>query len=430
MMAEGNPQHNNPNQWAGPTGQGIAPPPQQSAPAPKASPWWAGNAANDPWRDPSSPMVVRHTPAPVLPPVEPPIPVTRSNTGVGLSLVVVIALASSLLAGALGAALAVYATSGGASATFASPETNRPVGSYQEIIAQVLPSVVTIWIDTGNGGGGQGSGFVYSPEGYIVTNQHVVSMAEGNATISVQFSDGSEVPAELVGSAVSTDIAVIKVDATDLSSLAIADSNSLVVGDPVVAIGAPLGLSHSVTEGIVSALDRPVVAGESESDSTITAAIQTDAAINPGNSGGPLVDAGGALIGVNTSIYTVVNDDGEGGSIGLGFAIPSNQVTRIATEIIEAGVAKRTILGVTLQPSRPGDAGVTLDTVESGGPAGQAGLEPGDVITSFNGQPITADVQLQALVLKHGGGDVITVGYQRDGELSEAQVTLDSVPDE
>lgn len=430
MMAEGNSQSSDPSRWAGPTGQGIAPPTQQPTPPAGPSPWWAGNAPNDPWRDPGSPTVVRHAPAPALPPVEPPLPAPPPRQGVGLGLVVVIALASSLLAGALGAALAVYATSGGTSATFATPNTDRPAGSYQDVIAQVLPSVVTIWVDNGNGSGGQGSGFVYSPEGYIVTNQHVASMAEGDATMSVQFSDGSEVPAEMIGGAVSTDIAVIKVDETNLSSLAIADSNALVVGDPVVAIGAPLGLSHSVTEGIVSALDRPVVAGESESDSTITAAIQTDAAINPGNSGGPLVDAGGALVGVNTSIYTVANDDGEGGSIGLGFAIPSNQVTRIATEIIETGEAQRTILGVTLEPSRPGDAGVTLDSVEDGGPAAEAGLASGDVVTSFNGQPITADVQLQALVLKYGGGDTVTVGYERGGDPSETQVKLDSVPDE
>lgn len=355
---------------------------------------------------------------------------TRPNGGVGLGLIVVIALASSLLAGALGAALAVYATSSGPTATFAGPNTDRPAGSYQDVIAQVLPSVVTIWIENGNGSGGQGSGFVYSPEGYIVTNQHVASMAEGDATMSVQFSDGTEVPAEVVGGAVSTDIAVIKVDGTDLASLAVADSNSLVVGDPVVAIGAPLGLSHSVTEGIVSALDRPVVAGESETDSTVTAAIQTDAAINPGNSGGPLIDVGGALVGVNTSIYTVANDEGEGGSIGLGFAIPSNQVIRIATEIIETGEAKRTVLGVTLDPSRPGDRGVTLDSVENGGPAAEAGLVSGDVITSFNGHAITADVQLQALVLKYGGGETVTVGYERGGDTSETQVKLESVPDE
>ncbi|MFD0556411.1 putative serine protease PepD [Stackebrandtia endophytica] len=429
-MAEGNPQPTDPNRWAGPTGQGVPPPPPAPQPPSGQSPWWAQNAANDPWRNPSTPAVVRHTPTPALPPTEPPLPPSQP-AGVGISLVVVISLATSLLAGVLGAALMVYAASGGGStANFTSPNTERPAGSYQEIIAQVLPSVVTIWVDNGSGKGGQGSGFVFSPEGYIVTNQHVAAMAEGDARISVQFSDGTEIPGEVVGGANSTDIAVIKVDQGDLPALAIADSNSLVVGDPVVAIGAPLGLSHSVTEGIISALDRPVVAGESERDSTVTAAIQTDAAINPGNSGGPLVDAGGALVGVNTSIYTVANDDGEGGSIGLGFAIPSNQVTRIATEIIETGSANRTVLGVTMEPSKPGQLGVTLDTIENGGPADEAGLDTGDVVTSFNGHRITADVQLQALVLKYAGGDTVTIGYERDGQQQEIQVTLASVPDE
>ncbi|GAA4922439.1 putative serine protease PepD [Stackebrandtia albiflava] len=428
-MVDGNPQPNRTSGWAAPSTDHPAQPRQPyQPPAPATSPWWAKDAATDPWRDPAAPAVVRHTPPPVLPPTEPPAPPEPAHAPT-TRLVVVIAVVTALLAGGIGAALAVYATSSGRTGVVTQPNTDRPAGSYQDIISQLLPSVVTIWVDSDEGGG-NGSGFVYSSEGYIVTNQHVANLADADgARMTVQFNDGTEIPAEVVGGAESTDIAVIKVDRTGLPAVAVADSNDLVVGDPVIAIGAPLGLSHTVTDGIVSALDRPVVAGESERDSTVTAAIQTDAAINPGNSGGPLVDAGGALVGVVSSIYTIANEEGEGGSIGLGFAIPSNQVVRIASELIDTGEATRTELGVSLEQSRPGVPGAQIESVDSGGPAAEAGITEGDVIRSINGTPVLSDVHLRALVLKYGGGDTVTIGYERDGETAEAQVTLRSVPD-
>jgi putative serine protease PepD len=322
----------------------------------------------------------------------------------------------------------VVATKNGA-ASFSSPQTDRPLGDYQEIISEVLPSVVTIWVETDDGGG-NGSGWVISSDGYIVTNHHVAALAEGkDAKMSVQFSDGREVSAEVVGSAKSTDIAVIKVEDVETKALPVANSDDLAVGDPVVAIGAPLGLSHTVTDGIISALDRPVSVEEG-GETTVMAGIQTDAAINPGNSGGPLFDAGGQVIGVNTLIYAFPNQDGEAGSMGLGFAISSNQASRVAEEIIDNGSATKTVLGTELAETKSGDLGAKISDVASDTPAADAGLKDGDVITKFNDTLLTSDLQLMALVLKHAPGDKITLSYERDGADDEVQVELSAAKDD
>lgn len=409
---------------------GFAQGPQPSASSHAAagsSPWWASNAAADPWRDPRSSAVVQHTATPMLPPTEPPV-APKPVQGASRGTVVVSTLLCAVLAAFLGTALTLYAVD---ERTASMPETERPMGEYQEIIDQVMPTVVTVWIEAGEVVG-NGSGFVFGSEGHIVTNEHVAGLVEeeDDATVMVQFNDGQMAEAEYLGGATSTDIAVLQVDRTDLSSVSIGESDGLHVGDQVMAVGAPLGLSHTVTEGIVSALDRPVLAGETEADTTVTSAIQTDAAINPGNSGGPLFDVSGQVVGVNTSIYTFANAEEEGGSIGLGFAIPIAQAERVAAKIVDEGVAERTELGVELEPTPFEEPGATLDAVEDGGPADSAGLEAGDVITEFDGEPIMDELQLVALVLKAAPDDEVTVTYERDDEVSDVAVTLAGAPED
>src|SRR5699024_795192 len=272
----------------------MQPPPQQ----------WAHNAANDPWRNPTMPAVVQHTPQPQLPPIEQPERAQRKAPS-HLALTITIASVVALLAGVLSAwgGLLIMGDSTGKMATSQGQE--RPKGDYQEVIAQVKSSVVTILVESDDATG-NGSGWVLSEEGYIVTNDHVASIAEGDGDITVQLDDGRQLPAEVVGSAKSTDIAVLKVDA-QLEPLA-GNTAAPQVGDPVTAVGSPLGLSNAVTDGIVSAVDRPVSAEQPGEDPMVVAAIQTDAAINPGNSGGLLLNASGEVIGVNTLIYGFSND--------------------------------------------------------------------------------------------------------------------------
>ncbi len=191
------------------------------------------------------------------------------------------------------------------------------------------------------------------PNGYIVTNNHVVEGAADGGTLKVHFADGQEFDAEIVGRDPNYDIAVVKVDATDLPTVVIGDSDSVVVGDLAIAIGSPLELDGTVTAGIISALNRPVTAG-GEGETAFINAIQTDAAINPGNSGGALVNAAGQVIGVNSAIATLGDGSGQSGSIGLGFAIPINQVKRIAEELINTGTSTKPIIGVTLDQTYQG----------------------------------------------------------------------------
>ena len=205
----------------------------------------------------------------------------------------------------------------------------RPANSIAGVASQVLPSVVSLTV-TGSAGSGTGSGFVIREDGYILTNNHVVAGAANGGRIVVTFADETSMRAEIVGRTPVYDLAVVKVDAGSLPVATLGNSDSLVVGDPVLAIGSPLGLSGTVTSGIISALDRPVTAGDAAGDLSFISAIQTDAAINPGNSGGPLVDLKGRVVGVNSSIATLSQGVSQAGSIGLGFAIPISQAARIA----------------------------------------------------------------------------------------------------
>ncbi|MBW8173828.1 trypsin-like peptidase domain-containing protein [Ornithinimicrobium sp. Arc0846-15] len=282
-----------------------------------------------------------------------------------------------------------------------------------QIAQMVLPSVVFIAVDAGDEGG-LGSGFVIREDGYIVTNSHVIAGASEDG-INVEFTDGTSAAAELVGSDTSYDIAVLKVDRDNLPVLAFADSDELQVGQQVLAVGAPLGLDNTVTLGIVSALDRPVVAGEFSGASYINA-IQTDAAINPGNSGGPLLDLSGRVVGVNSAIAQLPSALGSAasGSIGLGFAIPAEQVQITAEQLIETGTSEHPVIGVFLDLEYAGDGARVGDDLQDGTPgvdpngaAAAAGLVSGDIITSIDGRDIKDGSQLIVILRSYRVGDII-----------------------
>jgi putative serine protease PepD len=289
--------------------------------------------------------------------------------------------------------------------------------TYTDIVNKVSPSVVTIVTDAA-----EGSGVVYSEDGYIVTNNHVV---DGAQTVEVRFSDGTTAEASIVATDATQDLAVIQVSGVDnLTPIAFGDSEAVQVGDVTVAIGSPLGLEGTVTTGIVSALDRSMtVAGEPSQGfgqgqgQTLSGLLQTDAAINSGNSGGALVNGNGELIGINTAIATT-----DSGSIGLGFAIPSNTVQDTVQQLIENGSVERGYLGISL-----GDTdgnGAMILSVEPDSPAAQAGLQEGDVITAIDGNPITSASEVVAAVQGTSAGTEITITYTRDQQEHETTATL------
>jgi putative serine protease PepD len=277
---------------------------------------------------------------------------------------------------------------------------------------------------------GSGSGFVISADGYILTNNHVVASAEGGGTIEVGFFDGTTTPAVIVGRSPSYDLAVLRVERQDLNPVRIGDSAGVVVGDPVIAIGSPLGFESTVTSGIISALDRPVSAG-GEGETSFINALQTDAAINPGNSGGPLVDAAGRVIGVN-SVIASLNDGPAAGSIGLGFAIPINQATRTAEQIIATGEAVYPIMGVRLDRTFQGPgARIAADeagspAVDPDGPAENVGIQPGDVIREIEGRVIDSPEEMIVALRAEEPGDRVTIVVERGGEAREVSLVLGS----
>jgi putative serine protease PepD len=393
--------------------------------------WWS-DALTDPWRDPQASAVVYAPPqsgaAQPVPLETPPPPPRR-----GIGLMLMVSVITALLAGALGGTLGyVFALRGGGGTPLGGgsnlggspPEAaNRAPESLAGVVKKVLPSVVTIRARAGNSGS-LGSGFIVSGDGYVLTNDHVVGGPNGGASITVTFSDGRTAPARLVGTETESDVAVLKIDQTGLPPVEFADSDTIQVGDPVLAVGAPLALSNTVTYGIVSATDRPVVAGESSSP-RYYAAIQTDAAVNQGNSGGPLFDAAGRAVGINSVIKSLSTDQQTAGNVGLAFAIPINQAQRQARDIIERGKARRTVLGASTDPAYNSPAGgVKLASVTAGGPAEQAGLRAGDVILRLEDDPLEDPEDLVALVRKYPPGAVVSVKYQRSGADQSASVTL------
>ncbi len=401
----------------------------------------------------------------------------ESSGRVGAGKIVAIMVAAALVGGAAGlgasAAGGSFFAANGSTVVTSGPSTvtvnNREsVNQTTAIAAKVLPSVVTIAATSGSGGG-TGSGVVLSSDGYVVTNTHVVTLdgATGDAAITVTTSDGKVYQATVVGTDPTYDLAVIKLkDASGLTPIQFADSSSLNVGDQTVAIGAPLGLSNTVTTGIVSALNRSIQIassaapdggadddspqGQNESpfqfdfgqgqqqqspkSSISIAVIQTDAAINPGNSGGALVDEAGKLIGINVAIAsTGGSSSSQAGSIGVGFSIPSNVVKRITDELIDTGAATHGLLGAMVgdAASQKGatTAGAYISEVSSGGAAAKAGLKAGDVVTSFNGVPITDATDLTAQVRALAAGSTATVVYVRDGATASVEVTLGTLSD-
>jgi len=268
-----------------------------------------------------------------------------------------------------------------------------------------------------------GSGFIASPDGYVITNDHVVEGEHGATTVT--FGDDTTVSAKLIGVDQESDVAVVKVDKTGLPAVQFGDSDQVAVGDPVLAMGSPLALTNTVTSGIVSALDRTIEADEPGGPTRYYAAIQTDAAVNHGNSGGPLVDAGGRVIGINSVIRSLASDSDTAGNIGLAFAIPINQAKRIAQEIIDTGKSQRTVIGAELSSSYQNpNGGIQVSSVSSGGPAEHAGLAAGDILTRLNGRPLDQPADLIALVRKYAPGQAVTIAYQRGGTAHTAQVTL------
>ena len=345
--------------------------------------------------------------------------------------------------GLVAAGVVVAAVSGGGSNTTTTPTASiaaaTPTGcNVTSVAEQQLPAVVTIHAGSGaqgSGGGGVGSGEVIRSDGYIVTNNHVISPAVGGGTLQVLFEDGSAAPASLVGRDPLTDLAVIKVTGkSNLKPIAIGKSSTLQIGQPVVALGAPLGLSSTVTSGIVSALGRTIqVPGEGSQPALLVDAVQTDAAINPGNSGGALVNCSGELVGIPTAGATSGGESS--GSIGLGFAIPVDSALKVADEIISSGTVTHAFIGLQAQPlsaAVTGQSGATpglfVTAVTAGGPAGTAGLQSGDIIRKIDDSPAASTEQLVALTLSKRPGNSVKFTYERDGREATATVTLGSRP--
>ncbi|MEY2850040.1 MAG: hypothetical protein RI885_2707, partial [Actinomycetota bacterium] len=399
-------------------------------------------------------------------------PVTSSKRGARVGIIAALAV-GALVGGVSGAGVAALAISSNGSPTTqtgAGP-ANITVNDATDattitaVAASTGPSVVTISVaDDASGGGGTGSGVILTDDGYILTNTHVVTLdgASSAPTVSVQTSDGRRYTAEIVGTDPIVDLAVIKIDAGSIFQPAeFADSADLNVGDVTIAIGAPLGLANSVTSGIVSSLNRSITvasaaapdteeapdtndngdqgpfdfwqngqdAAPTQASSTIAlTVIQTDAAINPGNSGGPLLDADGRVIGINVAIANAGSGDGssQSGSIGLGFAVPSDLAERIANEIIETGSGSHGLLGATVSDAATDSdvAGASIQTVSPSGAADAAGLRAGDVITAIGDVPVTGRNDLTAQVRALAGGSDATITYVRGGDSSTVDVTL------
>lgn len=396
------------------------------------------------------------------------VPQAQQTAAKKLTLKQRLAKRTTLLTGSAAIALGsiVGATVGGGVAVFAFNYIQSPapivVNNAESVTwvtaaaAVAQPSVVTISVSSG-ADGGNGSGEFLTEDGYILTNTHVVTLdgATADPDIEVKTYDGHVYSAKLIGTDPTNDLAVIKVTAsTAFKPIKFADSDKINVGDNVVAIGAPLGLSNTVTKGIVSALNRTIqVSSAAAPDNSGSGGglqlwnqqssarpinldvIQTDAAINPGNSGGALVNDAGELVGVNVAIASAASSGGQAGSIGVGFAIPSNTAKRIATEIMKTGKASHALLGALVSDSTNSDAtasfavGALVEEVTPGGAAQLAGIKAGDIIVSFNNRAIATSGELTAAVRQQPAGAKATVEYIRDGKKSTVSVTLGDAAD-
>lgn len=358
----------------------------------------------------------------------------KTKRSVGLVPALALMLAGSVASGVITGAV-VSSGSGNTEqpATTASENLSHPVsnnkepaaeGSVEQVADKVVPAVVSIRV-ADQRQVADGSGSIISSDGYVLTNHHVVASGE-NGQIQVTMSDGTRHAADFVASDPATDIAVIKIrDVEGLPTINFGNSDDIRVGQQIVAIGSPLGLSSTVTSGIVSATDRPVRASQQGGESSLIDGIQTDAAINPGNSGGPLVDMNGNLIGMNSVIASLSASNDRAGSIGLGFAIPSNFVARVAQQLIDHGEARHPLLGVQVDARNPVN-GALVVAVEPGSPADEAGLQPGDVVTRLNDRQVDDSDTLIAATRSHEFGDTVTLEVTSEGsqEPREVEVTL------
>jgi putative serine protease PepD len=383
------------------------------------------------------------SPAPASPATVPP---RRGRRGFAAAVVA----ASLLVGGAAGVGgAATYSalvddsgtSGGGSTSTTTSPVASSPDraaadGSVEQVAGTVLPSVVKLDV-AGAEGQGSGSGIILSADGLILTNEHVAALAGDGGEITVSFTDGSRATATVVGSDPLTDTALLQAEDVDgLTPITIGESGKLDVGEQVVAVGSPFGLDSTVTSGIVSALDRPVDVGtDGQGNSTVYPAIQTDAAINPGNSGGPLVNMSGQLVGINSSIRTN-GASAESGSIGLGFAIPIDEVLPIIDQMKNGETPTHARLGITVGDvaAQPGSGaevaeGAQIQEITNGSAAGSAGLEGGDVITKIDDTMITGPDSLVATIRSYRPGDEVKVTYVRDGDEQTTTLTLDSDAD-
>ncbi|OZM83371.1 S1C family serine protease [Pseudonocardia sp. MH-G8] len=350
----------------------------------------------------------------------------RTMTGI-----VTAALIAGLVGGGagFGGAYALLGGDGSGSTLTSSPQApdsvNAAPGSVTAAAQTVLPSTVDIRATTAQGAA-EGSGMILTPEGDILTNNHVVA---GGGEITVTLADGTEHPATVVGTSPSYDIAVIRVQgATGLTPATLGESSSLQVGQPVVAIGSPRGLTGTVTTGIVSALDRTVAVPGEDGGAVVYNGLQTDAPINQGNSGGPLVNLDGQVVAVNSAIATAGEQNS--GSIGLGFAIPIDQARRVAQEVMDTGTATKPVLGVQGTVGAGTGDGAPIAAVQPGSPAEAAGLAAGDVVTRVDGAQVADFADLMARVGSHAPGEQVTLTVTNGGAERTVDVTLGSQPDE
>ncbi|MDW4908416.1 trypsin-like peptidase domain-containing protein [Streptomyces sp. ADMS] len=371
-------------------------------------------------------------------------PKPKSGRGGLFAAVLVAALVAGGLGGGLGYTLAKDNDSTTSTTVSAAQQSGgdlkRDAGTVAGVAAKALPSTVTIEAEGSSGEGGTGTGFVFDTQGHIVTNNHVVADAVDGGKVTATFPDGKKYDAEIVGHAQGYDVAVIKLKnaPSDLQPLTLGDSDKVAVGDSTIAIGAPFGLSNTVTTGIISAKNRPVASsdGSSSSKASYMSALQTDASINPGNSGGPLLDASGNVIGINSAIQSSSGGGlgtGQAGSIGLGFAIPINQAKYVAQQLIKTGQPVYAKIGASVTLTE-GAGGAQIsqksddspEPVEAGGPAAAAGLKPGDVITKLDDHVIDSGPTLIGEIWTHKPGDKVQITYERDGKSKTVELTLGS----
>jgi putative serine protease PepD len=374
-----------------------------------------------------------------------PIPAPQKPKRRGLLGIAALAMGSALVGGIIGSSAFSVAYFGANQTAPVVVNNVEQVNWVTGAASEAGPAVVTLWVES-SVSSGSGSGVILSEDGYILTNAHVVTLSgsTNNPDLSVKLWDGTVLPAQLVGYDTVYDLAVIKVEAKGLKAIKFADSSNLNVGQNVVAIGAPLGLASTVTEGIVSALNRTIRVASAEvseepglqfwtgtGESISIQVIQTDAAINPGNSGGALVNERGELVGINVAIATA--GSGEAGSIGVGFAIPSNTANRIASEIMQTGTATHGLLGAMVRDTSEDGSGFStgayVDQVTEGGAAEAAGIRSGDVIIEFGDQKVTSAADLTAMVRAQPAGANVELKIVRDGETISVQATLGNAED-